>query len=150
MAARGFADLVEPGFGEHGLDDAPIACASRTLDEAALLESVEETSDPRGGEEHLVGEVDAAHPPFVGPRQPQQHLVVAQREAVVCGQLRAETPRRSRVRPNERREGTSGSLLDQYLTTHFLWCKLFAYSIVAITKEYASVHPRRHHGQADP
>ena len=58
------------------------------LDEAAALEAVEQPRDPGGGEDDLLGEVDAPHTPVGRAREPKQHLEVADREAVIGGQLR--------------------------------------------------------------
>ncbi len=76
-------ELLEPCFGDHCVDDPAVAVAGRPLDEAGPFEPVQESRDPRRGQQHLIREVDAAHPPVGRARQTQKHFVVVDRQPVV-------------------------------------------------------------------
>ena len=92
VALRSVAKLLETRIREHGVHNPPIARTCGSLDETALLESVEQARDARRSEEDLLGEVDAPHPAIRCTSEAKQHLVVRDRQTVVSTQLCAETP----------------------------------------------------------
>src|ERR1700758_4077646 len=74
MVARRFFELVVPRSGQACVDDARVALARGLLDVPAALEAVEETRDPRGGEQDLLRETDPPHRAIWSPRQTDQDL----------------------------------------------------------------------------
>ena len=64
---RRFLDLGPTRVSENCVDDSAIGRARLARDKPAPLESVEQTRDPRRGEQYLVGEIDAPKPAFRSP-----------------------------------------------------------------------------------
>jgi hypothetical protein len=73
-------------LGEHGVGHAPVLFARGLRDEPVALELLEHAGDARLREQDLRGEVDAAKPPPRRVVECQQHLVLAQRDAVRVAQ----------------------------------------------------------------
>src|SRR6187551_1043681 len=95
------AQLRAPGGGQLRVADPQVLLAGDALDEARAFEPFEQPRDPRGREQHLLREVDATHPAAVGPREPEQHLEVVDRQTVRGNELRRELSHHGRVRPQE-------------------------------------------------
>src|SRR6266511_464508 len=96
------AKLVEALVGEPGVADARVGLALGTLHVSGALEPGKEPRDPGGSEQDLLGELDPLQP-FGLPGEPQQHLVVVDRQPVLRDQIRGEFSRHGRVRAEKSR-----------------------------------------------
>ena len=102
---RCVAAALEPSrgrVGELGVGDAASVRAGGLLDQPGPLEPVEQPRDPGGGQHDALGQVDAAHHAVVGVREPQQHLVVVERQPVRGQQVGVELAGDRRVGAQKR------------------------------------------------
>src|SRR5438874_4795730 len=116
---RGRPQLPEAVRRELRVAHARVALARHALAEAVVLQAREQPRDPGRRQQYLLRQIDPPQPPIGRAREAQQHLVVAQRQAVVRDELRVETTRRRRMRTQEpgERLNLRSCLSAQYLTS---------------------------------
>src|SRR5439155_13916479 len=119
VRSRHRPQLAEPDRRQLRDAHARDARARHALDEAVPLQPYNQPGDPGRSQQHLPRQMDPPQPPIGRAREAQQHLVVAQRQAVVRDELRVETTRRRRMRTQEpgERLNLRSCLSAQYLTS---------------------------------
>src|SRR5688500_3477962 len=98
------AQLREPAFGKEGVLDSRVLFTGRTIDIAHALESLQQPGDPGRREHHLLREINPPHPAIGCAREPEQHLVIVDRQAVLGLELPRQLAYHRRVRAQEERE----------------------------------------------
>jgi hypothetical protein len=117
VSLRRLLQLPVPVVGEHGVGHAPVGRAVRPVDPALPLEPVEEPGHARGGEDQLLGQVDAPQTAVLGPGEEEEALEVVDRQPVVGDELGVHRPRCRRLAPEQVDPGLDRRcLLSQYLT----------------------------------
>ena len=122
MVIGGGRQLLVPRVGQLRVHDARVAVAGRLLDVAAALEPVEQARDPGRRQQHLLCEVDAAHHPVGRAREPEEHLVVVDRQPVVGDELAVEPAHDRGVRADEVDERLHLDAFDENLRAHVVHC----------------------------
>src|SRR5436305_11737739 len=116
-------ELREACLRQDGIGHAAVARAGVAVDVARPLEAVQEARDSGRGQDQLLGEVDPAHPPLLGPGQVEETLVVVDRKAVIGHEAGIHGPGGGRVPPHQADKGIDGRpLLSQYLTRQSSSC----------------------------
>ncbi len=133
-----------PSWRQPRPGDAGVVVALKVLDEACLLQAVQQPRHTRRRQHQQLDEVDTAQPVLERLGEVQERLEVVDRQPARAEDLGLELPAQHRMGPHQTGEsGELNCLRAQYLTTQGLSSILVAYSRIHDTQEESNEHYSR-------